>query len=326
MVSASKGYFAISEETSPGVAVTTPEMFYPVHSVDFPFENQYIDNYEIRGSRQALTSEAGAIEGTATVSGAVYPGGGFAKILKGLLGGVESFPHPNPENAHNFDGYSMADLPTFTLERADAFASEGGQFAERLAGCKVESLSLEVAHGELVTFTATFQAMKAPEVVTPASRPTVAPWPSMKPCAYQNTTLQVYNQWSEDFTNVSLEITNTLVRQNTLNGTRESSGIEETGITWTVNGSLLLKETTVREYAEGDVVEKFALNLANKHYTQTPDRIGITIMKAKVTSLSTPMEANNVITQEISLRGDYFDPARGIGAITLFNREDGSLY
>lgn len=325
MASASKGYFGLSEEATPGVAVATPEAFYPVQSVDFPFENQYLDNYEIRGSRQALTSLPGAVEGSATVSGVMYPSGAMGKILRGLFGDVSSEGTTN--YTHTFGESASGSLPYFTLERADAFAAEGGQFAEQLSGAKVESLAIECPFGDLVTFTANFMAIKAPKVVSAASRPGVAPWPTTRAVTFQGAAISVDGDANSDFTNLSIEFTNNLIRQNTLNGTSESSAIDEGGMSCTLSGTAVFRDMTLRNKLEaGDEFEVEMVLSNGKTLGSNKEGFKFVWPRVKLSSVGLPMQANEVITSDVTFRIDFDDAENAAVLATMYNTEDGSAY
>lgn len=332
MATASKGYFAIAEETVAGTAITTPDFFYPVHSVDFPYEDQRIENYEIRGSRQAMTTQPGVVEGSATVSGLLYPSGALGKLFKGLFGRVESNETSAGSGAylHEFSDTVTGALPSFTLERADAFATEGGMFAERLAGAKVESMAIECAFGELVTHTTNFQAIKKPVLVSAATRPVGAFWPSAKAVTFTGATISVDGVANSHFNSLSIELSNTLERQNSLNGTNESSEIMEGGFTCTVTGQAMFKNLDLRNALENGDEFEIQLGVSNgviaDATTNAKEGIKFVWPKATLTSVGMPMQANEVISSDVSFRVEFDDTANAMIHAFMTNKEDGLDY
>jgi hypothetical protein len=327
MASASKGYFGLSEEATPGVAVSTPEAFYPVQSVDFPYEKQYIDNYEIRGSRQALSSQPGVVEGTASISGVMYPSGAMGKILRGLFGDVTSAKiGATTSYEHSFKDSATGELPYYTLERADAFAAEGGMFAERLSGAKVESMSIECPFGDLVTFTTNFQSIKAPKLSAPVARP-ATPWPATKPVTFTGASIKVDGVANSLFTNLSMEFTNNLQRQNTLNGTNESYKIFEGGLTCTLNGSAVFETLELRNKLEAGTqfVVEFEINNGVAADTKKQG-FRFKFNKVMLSSVSLPMQANEVITSDVTFRVEFDDASKSAVQAYMVNLDTGTDY
>lgn len=329
MASASKGYFAIAEESAAGVAEANPDFYYPVQNVDFPYENQYIDAFEIQGSRQAKSSQPGIVEGTATVGGLIYPSGGFGKLLKGLLGSVDSAAQ-GEAHVHAYGDTEDGGLPYFTLERADSFASEGGLFAERLAGAKVESIAIECPFGDLVTHTTRFQAIKRPMLVSPQARPTESPWPTARAVTFTGAAIKVNGVDNSMFTNMSIEITNNLQRQNALNGTNESFAIEEGGLNCTLSGAANFRNLELRQMLEEGTEFAVEFNLTNNIVADATSgaKEGIKFVwnNVKLASVGLPMQANEIITSDVSFRVDFDRATNSSVQVFMTNKEDGSLY
>jgi hypothetical protein len=324
MATASLGYFAISKETVPGTAITTPAQFYPTQSVDFPYENQYLDNYEIRGSRQAMTSERGLVEGNATVSGLFYPQGAGGTLLYALFGAVDS---NTITTAYKHD-FTSGPLASYTLERADAFATEGGIFAERLAGAKMESFNLECTVGELVTYTANFQAMKAPALVTAATRPVGDVWGVGKAVGFTGATISVNGSPNATFTSLSLEMMNTLTREPVLNGLVDGHSIDEAGFSVTLSGNALFKDLALRTLLENGTEFEVEMAIHNGVDAEAgeKERIELIFPKVKLASVGIPMQANEVITSDVTFKVDFDDTAAAMVQAALINTEDGTDY
>lgn len=331
MATASKGYFAVSEEQTAGVAVTSPDFFYPVNSVDFPYEEQRIENYEIRGSRQAMSTQPGVVEGSGSISGLIYPSGAMGLMLKALFGRVVSEETTGGGAwVHEFSDTDSGSLPSLTLERADAFASEGGMFAERLAGAKIESMQIECPFGDLVTHSTNFQAIKKPTLVSPATRPTQSPWPTARALTFTGASIKIDGVTNATFSNLSIEVTNTLERQNALNGTNESVEIMEGGLTCNVTGTAMFKTLELREMLENSDEFEVEVGMSNNVVADAGSGAleGIKLIwpKATLQSVGLAMQANEVITSDVSFRVEFDDATNATVQAFMTNAEDGSLY
>lgn len=330
MASASKGYFAVSEELIAGSGVAEPDFFYPVNSVDFPYEEQRIENYEIRGSRQAMSTQPGVVEGSGTISGLIYPSGAMGLILKALFGKVVSAESAvgSPAYVHEFSDTDSGSLPSLTLERADAFASEGGLFAERLAGAKVESMSIDCPFGDLVTHTTNFQAIKKPTLVSPATRPVDSPWPTARALTFTGASIKIDGAVNATFSNLSIEVTNNLQRQNALNGTNESVEIMEGGLSCTVTGSAMFKSLELREMLENSDEFEVEVGMSNNVQADTGVYEGLKLIwpKATLQSVGLAMQANEVITSDVSFRVEFDDVTNATVQAYMTNKEDGANY
>ncbi len=332
MATASKGYFAISQESVAGTAITSPDFYYPVNSVDFPYEEQFIENYEIKGSRQAMSTQPGVVEGSASVSGLLYPSGAMGLLLKALFGKVTSTEITPGQGGylHTYADTTTGALPSLTLERADAFASEGGLFAERLAGAKLESMSIECPFGDLVTYTANFQAIKKPILVSPSARPGSNPWPISRAVTFTGATIKIGGTANATFSNLSIEFTNNLQRQNALNGTNESVEIMEAGLSCTVTGQAMFKTLELRQKLENSAEFSVEVGMSNNVVadTTTAAKEGFKFIwpKAKVQSVGLAMQANEVITSDVSFRVDFDDAINAMVQAFMTNKEDGTDY
>lgn len=312
MAQASNGYFAISKETTAGTAITTPTKFYPVEEVDISFDNEFIDAYEMRGSRQAYTALDGRIAPEVTAKGLVYPGGAMASLFKGALGAASSATVSgatgNPvAKKHTFSNAAV--LPTYTIERADARSGEGGIICERVAGCKLESLSLTCAFGELVEWDATWQATKKPVTASAVAANTIT-YPSMDPMVFKGASVYVDGVANNYFKSMNIEINNTLERQEALNGSQEAYKIFEGGVECTISGTMVFEALTFYNKLLDSTSMELQLKMDGGvcDDSTTPDtlyNITMTWDKVKVMRHSIPFVANEVIEADVEFKVLY---------------------
>jgi len=327
-MSASKGYFAISRESEEGVEVTTPAQFYPVQSVDFPYEKAFTENFEIRGSNQAVSSEPGLVEGQASISGLFYPAGAGGTLLRALFGAVDSeaYAESSPAYRHAF---TSGTLGTYTLERADAFASEGGKFAERIAGAKMERFALECQTGEAVTFSADFQAMGAPKVRSAVARPqTPGFWNVGKALSFTGARILVDGELNSSFTSLSMELTNNLQRQPVLNGQLDGHPIDHLGFTATLSGSAAFRNMDLRNLLEAGTEFSVEFSIHNNVVAtgQVMEGVSFEFPLVKLASVGIPMQANEAISSDVQFRMDFDDAINALVEAEMINKESGTAY
>lgn len=324
---ASGGYGAISKETTPGVAVTTPDFFYPFQEIDFDYPNELIEFSEIRGSRQANQVQDGPIRPTATVRGAIYPSGGFALMLLGLLGKVSTDEIGASGYKHTFE--DAPTLPTFTLERSNAYAGEGTPFCQRLAGCKVETLGITLAFGEQVEFNASFQAMKKPVDGVAVSRSAVT-FPNELPLYFGGASVKVDGVANSHFQTLNIEFTNTLSRQEALNGSQESFDIYEGGFATTLSGTMSFANRDMyQKLINGDEIE-IEIHCDNKQIldagSNTNWGLDLEFPRVRVARYSTPFTAGEIITADVEFSVLYDPIEKKSVTPILSNNEDGEGY
>lgn len=318
---ASKGYWAISKESTPGTAITTPTTFYPVIESNTDFTNEFNDVMEIRGSRQAYRALDGRVAPSATVRALMYPGGAFGKILYGLVGGVSSEAADDSEVAFKHTFADAATLPYFTLERADARSGEGGLLCERVAGAKVESMRINAEFGSELTWECTFQALKKPATAAAVSAEDIAEaegvdaYPSMNPIVFKGASVSVDGSPNSYFKNLDIEITNTLTRQDALNGSQESYRIFEGGVECTLSGTMVFEtldfynklinntEFALDLYLSGDVCDEDSSPATNYGVHFNWPRV-------RVMTHSVPFTAGEAVEADVEFR-IIFDPTIG---------------
>jgi hypothetical protein len=330
MAQASKGYWAISKEVTPGTAITTPSAYYPVIEANADYENEFVDVMEIRGSRQAYRALDGRVAPTASVKGLIYPSKALALILKGLVGSVSSAAAGASTTAYRHDFADAASLPYFTFERADARSGEGGLLCERVAGAKVESFSLNASFGEEVTFEAQFQALKKPATATPVAAGSIV-YPTMDPMVFLGAAVEIGGVANSEFKSLQLEITNTLERQEALNGTQEAYKIFEGGVECTLSGTMVFDSLTMYnrliQNTEFDMDLTLTGGIADA--VTTPDTmytLGFGWPKVRVAKYSVPFTAGEVIEADVDFRIIYSQDDDASFTCYMINTEDGTGY
>jgi len=331
MAQASKGYFAISRESTPGVAVTTPTKFYPAEEATFEFQREFIEWREIRGSRQAYRTLIGAARPSATLRGPVYPAGAMGSILVGTFGGYSSATTGGSTVAYKHTFTDAPVLPSFTLERADARSGEGGILCERLAGCKVESLQLTAAFNEKVEMTANFQALRKPVVVTPVAPGSIT-YPSMVPLYFKGASIKVDGVDNSYFKNINLEIRNTLERQETLRGTDEAYALYEGGLECTLSGSVVFENLDLYNRLLNGTISSIVLNLVSDTVADnapTPPiyySLKFTWDKVFVQRHSVPMRAGEIINADVEFRVTFDDANKRSVLVEMVNLDNATAY
>jgi hypothetical protein len=331
MPQASKGYFAISRETTPGVAITTPTKFYPVEEVEFDPNYEFIEWREIRGSRTAYQTLHGVARPSATLRGPVYPAGAMGSFLVGLFGSYSSALEGGSTIAYKHTFSDAPSVPTYTLERSDARSGEGGILCERLAGCKVESIELEAAVNEKVNMTVTFQSMKKPVTATPVSAGSIT-YPNMTPLYFKGATIEIDDTASSLFKNIRLNIRQVLDRQETLNGSDEAYKIFEGGIECTVSGSAVFEDLTLYNKFINRTPFKLELLLQSDTVADTapnPDiyySLKFTWDIVKLSRHSTPFRAGEVINVDFEARVDFDESSNRAVLVEMVNLDNATAY
>lgn len=324
------GYFGLALETTPNTPVTTPDFFYPLEEGNIAFQNEFIDIQEIRGNRQAYSVQDGPIRPEVTMRGAVYPAGGLALLLKGLFGKVTSAPAAGSTTAYDHT-FSDALLPTITVERSTAFATEASTiYAERVAGCKVESFGLDVKFGDLVEFNSTLQATGIPNsVATPVARASVV-WPLMKAMYFGGASIKVDGADNQAFESLKIEVKNKLERLEPLRGENTTLEISEGGVDCTLSGTLLFSDLDMYTKLINGTEFAVEMNLTNKQEADTTTHVfynlKLTWPKVRIAKHDVPFKAGDILRADVDFRVLY-DPAtdQSVGAV-LTNDEDGTNY
>jgi hypothetical protein len=316
MAIADTGYFAISTESVAGTAETTPEDFLQVEEVNFDWENEFIDVRTIQGSRQAVEVLDGPTRPNASFRSPLYASGPIGRVFYGLLGAYSSAAEGSSVTAlrHTFEDANT--LPSFTLERADARSGEGGLLCQRVAGAKVESVSLSCAFGEKVDMEVNFQATKKPVTATPVADGSVV-YPVETPMYFLGAVVEVDTVASNEFKSIQLEMRNTLERQESLRGSSESYSISEGGFETTFSGMLTFD--TITMYNNFANATELAIELIFTSDTEAAaDGPGsvyylahLTMPKVKISRLSLPYTAGEVIEADATFRVIY-DKVTGV--------------
>lgn len=309
MALADRGYFGLSKETTEGTALA-PTKFLPVESVDFAYENEFIDYREIRGSRQAYGILDGPVRPSATIRGPLYVSGVTGQIFRGLLGANSAALESPSTTARRFTYTDAASLQTFTLERADERNGGGGLLCERVAGAKVERVSLSCAFGEKVDFEATFQATKTPVTATAVVSATVnAAYPVHDPMYFKGAAVKIDGSANNQFKSLNIEMVNTLTRLETLRGTKESYSIQPGGFSCNVSGTLVF--TSLAEYTKcvnGTAME-ITLDLVSDTMADgansIPYSMRIVVDKVKISKYSIPFQAGETIEADVDFKAYY---------------------
>lgn len=331
MANASKGYFALTTESVGGTAETTPVFFYPVEEVDFTFENEFVDFAEIAGSRQAYTSLDGAYRPDATFKGALYADGAVGAIFYGLLGDYSTAAAGTSIVAFTHSFLDAASLPYFTLERSDARNGEGGLLCERLAGCKVESVSLSCSYGEKVDFSVGFQAMKKPETATAVAAGSIT-YPSMIPFYFKGAVVKVDSVANSYFKSIKVDMKNTLMRQESLRGTQEAYSILEGGLECTLTGTLIFEDLSFYNYLKNGTEIEVALELTSDTIADaatTPDTfysLVLTYDIVRVAKVGLPFKAGDAIEAEVTFKIIYDKTNQRSFTLDLTNLDVANAY
>lgn len=325
---AATGYGGIGEEATAGTGVA-PEFFYPFTEIDFDFQDEIIEWQEIRGSRQAKQAQDGPIRPSATMSGAVYPEGAMALLLKGVFGSVKSTPAGGSTQAYNHTFGDAATLPSLSIERSTGYGdSAGSVFAERLAGCKVESLSFTMSFGEQVSFSSTLQATKAPNTaITPVNRSAVT-YPNVEPLYFRGASVEVNGQPNARFKTLNIEFNNTLERQETLNGERGAYAIFEGAFEASLSGTMVFEDTTYYDYllnSEEITAEVFCGN-GHDADASVPFGLRFAYPRLRVIRHSIPFSAGSTIEADVEFSVLFDQTEHKMVEVVMTNKNAGLNY
>ena len=312
-MSASLGYFGYGVEVTEGTGVA-PTKFLPVTSVSFDDSNDFMLPEQIRGSRDFSIAMAAPfnISGSfdlelvpldisyllksafcATVATSSYAGGGYQHVL-------------TPASAE----------PTFSAE-----TSAGSNIlVMRYPGCRVNTLEIKAAHGEIVTSTWGLEGLDRAKQGSPAT-------PSFATCTpfhFSGVTIKANAgtilAYVKEFT---FGVNNNLERVGTLRKTRSwrrmALGMRE------VTLSMTLDFTDTAEYDRFLNETSFDVDLILEGQaalsgmgTNLPT-LKITIPQVKWTKVNVPLSAGDLIEQTCEAT-----ITKGAGAIftaTLVNNE-----
>lgn len=330
MAVASTGYTLIGKDVYNGTtkAYDTPTrdeanyFFYPAEEVEIMPGKEFIDFREIRGSRQAMITLDGPFRPTANLKGALYPTGATALFVAGALGTLTTDNPSTDVYTHTFA--DAATLPYFTLERADKQAS-GATLIESISNCKVESLQISCAFGEKADLTVNFQAAKKPVKLTQSfyTAANITSFPkSMLPYDANNDIVdplifrdaQIWmrvpgvnggNEFQlSTMKNISLELRNTLTRQETLIGSDETYKLFEGGLECTLSGAMVFEDTDMYQYLIAGTPVSIRLTFANNNliYGSTYHGMEFYWPSVKVSRASIPFRAGEVIESDVEFK------------------------
>lgn len=328
MAQASMGYIAVSVESTPGTAITTPTNFIPLEETDFMFENEFTDINEIAGSRQAYRSFDGPYRPSATMKGAFYPAGCAGVLLKALTG-AHSSALVSPSVTARKHSFTDGALPYLTLERSDATSGAGGILCERLAGSKVEKISINAAYGEKVDFSVDFKAMKKPTTGTAVAAGSIV-YPSMEPLIFKGASVKVDAVANSFFKSLNLEFTNVLTPQEALRGTQEAYKIFEGGFQCSVSGTLVFEDLSFYNKLLNGTEFALQLIMNSDTFADAPNTIPysltLTWAKTRVQKHSTPFKAGDVLEADVTFKIKYDLVAKRSVQIDMVNLDINTAY
>ncbi len=331
MATASKGYLAISKETTGGTAIATPTRFYPVEEAEFSSPNDMQDIREIRGSRQAFSSFDGAMRPTATFRGAVYPAGAFGSIMYGLFGAKAAALISPSTTAYLHTFSDGASLPYYTLELSDARSGEGGVMCQRLAGAKVESVSFSAAFGEKLDMTTNWQAMKKRTTASPIAAGSVI-YPATKALIFNGATVEVDDVANLEFKSVQFEFRNTLMREEVLNGTQEAVAITEGGMETTLSANMRFTNLTMFNNFINNTELKLKLSFASATLADaatTPDAyFGMTALfhTVRIADYKNVFTAGEIVEADVEFKVLFNTTENEQVRVTITNLDATTVY
>lgn len=328
MAQASFGYFGIGHENPAAVGTAVaPKLFLPVKDVNFPIENNFIDVVEIRGSRQAYQKFDGPQRPSVTFSSAFYPAGAMGLLLKGLFGTVSTAAAGASATGKVHTFGDTSELPSISAERSDAQSGSSGILLQRLNGCKVESMSFTSNYGEEVDVQITMQGLSFP--TTPGAKPSSFTFPAMEPFTFVSSSIYVDGVISNLFKTVTFDFTNTLERQEVLNGTRYAYKMFEGGLDCTLNGTLVFESIAMydklknSEDFEVKVVFEGAEFDATENVSYTAE---FTWPKVKIATFDVPMTAGDVIEADVEFEVSFDLVANKSVEVKLTNQDAAATY
>lgn len=355
MALASTGYVILGYEATgaPGTAaprVTANYKAFPAEEAEIVPGKEFIDFREIRGSRQAMITLDGPFRPTVSMKGALYPLGATGYFLAGTFGKVTSSASGGVTTHVFSDG---ATLPTFTVERSDALTS--AKMVEQITGCKVESLQLACAFGEKADLTVNFQATNKPTTVTSGGNPqtflqanSVTSIPTamlplnsgavVDPVIFSGATVK-WALYNDDGTlasettlatikSVNVEFTNTLSRQETLNGQDDGYKIFEGGLECTLSGALVFEDLDMynRMMSGKPVAIRLTFKSNSEVVSGTKHEIDFYWPRVKVSRASLPFTAGEVIESDVEFKVLFDQTTSKMVEVTLKNADATTAY
>lgn len=354
MALSSTGYVALAYDVVENGALVSPARVaanykaFPAEEAEIDPAKEFIDFREIRGSRQAMITLDGAFRPTATMKGALYPLGVTGMFLAGTFGGVTSSTSGGV-TTHVFSDGST--LPLFTIERADALTN--ATIVQKVTQCKIESLQLACAFGEKADLTVNFQATKKPEQLLdgnndpetfmeaisatsiPAAMLPLKSGEIVDPVIFSGATVY-WRKYSDDglgwdgaeealatIKSVNVEFTNTLTRQETLNGADDGYKIFEGGLECTLSGALVFEDLTMyNRMMSGKPVSIKLVFKSNTEVVAGQDHeIEFYWPRVKVSRASIPFTAGEVIESDVEFKV-LFDQNAGYMVRTTMKNAD----
>lgn len=328
MGSASFGYLGVGVETVAGTGVA-PTKFVPVKTVSFDVQQDEIRFREIAGSRQAQQSFGGSIRPSVNFDTAFYPSGAFGVILRGLFGSVTTAAAGASATAftHTFGDASV--LPSLSFERSDTATEGTGLLHERIAGCKIESVSFTADFGAEVNMSVTAQGITFP--TNPAAKPGSIALPAMNPFIFTGVSVNVDGVDSDLFKSINFDFNNTLEPQEALRGTRTAYKIHEGPLECTLSGTMIYEDNSVRDLFEsGEEISigvRFEGDIADA--VPEPDvyyAAEFTWPKVKVLNFDVTMEAEGVMEADVEFSVSYDKSVSRFVQASLTNLDPANTY
>ncbi len=325
MASAAFGYLGVGVETTPATSVA-PTKFIPVKSVDFDVQQDEIIFREIAGSRQAQQSFGGSIRPSVTFETALYPVGATGVILKGLFGNSSAALEGDSTTAYTHTFADAATLPSLSFERSDS-AGVGGLLHQRIAGCKIESVSFSAEFGAEVNMSVTAQGISLPE--DPASKPVSIPLPAINPFIFTGVSVDIDGVPSDLFRNIEFEFNNTIEPQEALRGVRTAYRLHEGPLECTLSGTMIYEDNTI--YNKFMSAEEFEIAVHFEGDVADDDEninYGITFEwpRVKVLNFSVNMEAEGVMEADVEFTVSFDRPSSRFVTVTMTNLDGATAY
>lgn len=325
MASAAFGYLGVGVETVPATSVA-PTKFVPVKNVNFDVQQDEIIFREIAGSRQAQQSFGGAIRPSVTFDTAFYPSGAFGTILRGLFGAVTTAAEGASVTAFTHTFADAATLPSLSFERSDS-AGAGGILHQRIAGCKIESVSFTAEFGAEVNMSVTAQGISFPE--NPAAKPASIVLPAMNPFIFTGVSVDIDGVPSDLFNSINFDFNNTLEPQEALRGTRTAYKIQEGPLECTLNGTVIYEDNSIYDRfvsaEEFEIAVHFEGEMADAG-NNIPYGVTFTWPRVKVLNFDLNMEAEGVMQADVEFNVSYDRTAAQFVEVTMTNLDPVNTY
>lgn len=325
MASAAFGYLGVGVETVPATSVA-PTKFVPVKNVNFDVQQDEIIFREIAGSRQAQQSFGGAIRPSVTFDTAFYPSGAFGTILRGLFGAVTTAAEGASVTAFTHTFADAATLPSLSFERSDS-AGAGGLLHQRIAGCKIESVSFTAEFGAEVNMSVTAQGISFPE--DPAAKPASIVLPAMNPFIFTGVSVDIDGVPSDLFNSINFDFNNTLEPQEALRGTRTAYKIHEGPLECTLNGTMIYEDNSIYDRfvsaEEFEIAVHFEGDMADAG-ENIPYGVTFTWPRVKVLNFDLNMEAEGVMQADVEFNVSYDRTAAQFVEVTMTNLDPANTY